>query len=91
MFELKPGVTYVRVDDAKTENGKRMLKEYVAEKAKQDNDEEKLKALRASYAVAGETERRAMSSVLLQLENQVEKRRVTLAELANRVRQAESK
>lgn len=91
MFELKPGVTYERVDDAKTENGKRMLKEYVAEKAKQDNDEEKLKALRASYAVAGETERRAMSSVLLQLENQVEKRRVTLAELANRVRQAESK
>ena len=88
-FVVAPGVTYVKLEDAKTKQGRKSLEKYVADKSAQHADEEKLAGLRAKYAKSGEKERKAMTSSLLQLENQVEKRRITLAELANEVRKAE--
>ncbi len=90
-FVVAPGVTYVKIENAKTKQGLALLEKYVAEDAAHKADEEKLAGLRAKYAKSGEKERKAMASSLLQLENKVEQHRAKLYELANEVRKAEMK
>ncbi len=88
-FPLTKGVVYKSLDDAKTTEGKNFMEQYFSEKQKYEADLQKLAVLRAKYAVANESERSSVSTLIKQLEQSVMKSREMVNYYANKTRKAE--
>ncbi len=65
------------------------MEQYFSEKQKYEADLQKLAVLRAKYAVANESERSSVSTLIKQLEQSVMKSREMVNYYANKTRKAE--
>lgn len=88
-FEVKKGVVYTCLDDAKSSEGRQYLEQYIASLKNYNQSAEKLKALRKTYSDSGERDRVNLKREILSLEKSMLKESEELMYLKNSVIKAE--
>lgn len=88
-FHVSKGVVYTTLDDAKTKEGRNLLEQYFSTVKVQDGNIKKMNALRAQFHSAKKADRQSLSSTILQLEKNLQKRQEEIDYLANSIRRAE--
>lgn len=89
VFYASKGVIYTTLDDAKTKEGRNLLEQYFSTINIQNSNNKKMAALREQFHSAKKADRQALSSTIIQLEKNIQKRQEEIDYLSNSIRRAE--